>query len=991
MSVHSPAAAPTRDTSRRPQLADFRACCAELAGTDLDSTAALHAFSVQRYPDFWRTFLTWSGLVWEGTAEPVCTSDDVRHASFFPGVRLNYAENLLRPLPDADDAAPALTSVHGDGRTERLTRGALRAAVQRSAAALSAAGIGTGDRVVMIAGNNAAAVTAALAVSALGATLATATPDMGRLALLGRFGPVEPVALLVDRSGGVPGDDALAALLDGLPTVQRVLVLDGGPLPEPGSVRVLCLADLVATLPADLPAAAWPRLPFDHPLWVMFSSGTTGPPKAMVHGAGGSLLEHVKEHRLHGDLRADDVLYFHTTTAWMMWNWQLSALAVGAHVVVYDGPIAGPETLWRLVGEQGVTVFGTSPSYLQLCQDDGYRPRDSVDLSRLRAVLSTGAVLHPWQFDWVADAVGDLPLQSISGGTDIVGCFVLGHPEEPVRAGRCQSLSLGLDVAALAEDGQPVLGEVGELVCRRPFPSRPVGFLADPDGARFTEAYFAQNPGCWTHGDLIEIDPDGSSRMHGRSDGLLNVDGIRIGPSEIYAIVSRLPEVAGAMAIEQQDHGAPGSTRLVLLVVLHRDAGLDDVLRQRIRSLLRTEGSAAHVPALVLQVSELPTTHNGKLSDRAARDALHGRPVRNLAALRNPAVLTEITTVAQEWERAAAVARQAPVVDLGDDDLTSVVRRAFREVLAGSVADTDDFFAAGGTSRQSIMLLRRLRRELERPLRMSTFLAAPTVAGVAAALAADDEDDSPVELMRDGDPDQPALFVVHGNFGDVDVYRSMVEALHVPGPVVGLTARLEAPDGRPLTIVELAAQHVETVTAARPDGPVRLTGFSFGGLVAYEMARQFAAQGRPVAFLGLIDVQPPMGSLDRASRLLHRAADLLAHLVPGMTRYGAGRQFVSRLLTRRTVGNQDLAHTAQRSYDGYRWGAYPEPVTFFRARRRVPVFSDVLYAWRRVVPRLTVVDVPGAHNYLLDRENAGVLAQRLSEALQRSEETWSIR
>src|SRR4051794_33986060 len=539
MSVMHPAAAAAPRLAA--QVADFRGRAEAVAGRALPTAVALHEWSVASYRDFWRTFLDWSGLVWEGSAQPVCTSDDVEAARFFPEVRLNYAENALRTLGGTGDDAPALTSVHGDGSVERFTRGELRVAVRRTSRVLHDLGVGPGGTVVAIGPNSAPVVIGALAVAGLGATLSTATPDMGPSTLLGRFGQVRAATALIDRTGlakdGAGPDDVLRALLEGLPTVRRVLLLDDDPLPALDGVSVARLRDLVAAVPPDDEGPAWPRQPFDAPLWVMFSSGTTGPPKAMVHGAGGALLEHVKEHRLHVDLRPGDTLYFHTTTAWMMWNWQLSALAVGAHVVVYDGPVAGPETLWRLVAEHGVTVLGTSPAYLQLCQDEDHRPRDTFDLSAVRAVLSTGAVLHEWQFDWVADAVGDMPLQSISGGTDIIGCFVLGHPELPVRPGRCQSISLGLDVAAFDEDGRAVLGDVGELVCRNPFPSRPTGFLDDPDSERFHTAYFSQHPGVWTHGDHIGIDPDGTSRLYGRSDGVLNIDGIRIGPSEIYTIV----------------------------------------------------------------------------------------------------------------------------------------------------------------------------------------------------------------------------------------------------------------------------------------------------------------------------------------------------------------------------------------------------------------------------------------------------------------------
>ena len=480
------------------------------------------------------------------------------------------------------------------------------------------------------------------------------------------------------------------------------------------AVRLLDLVGAVHGV-AD---AEWPRLPFDHPQFVMFSSGTTGPPKAIVHGTGGVLLEHIKEHRLHGDLRPDDTLYFHTSTAWMMWNWQLSALAVGACIVLYDGPVLGPATLWEIVADERVTVFGTSPAYLQLCQDAGYRPAEAVDLTRLRAVLSTGAVLHDWQFDWLAQTVGPQPLQSISGGTDILGCFVLGHPELPVRVGRCQARSLGLDVAAVDEDGKEVVGRVGELVCRRPFPSRPIGFLRDPDGTRFHAAYFAHHAGMWTHGDLVEFDPDGSARMHGRSDGVLNVNGIRIGPSEVYIALRRIPEIADAMAVEQRDPDHRGQSRMVLLVVLRPGAILDGELHRTIRRTLRREASPAHVPSVVAAVPELPITHNGKRSERAARDAVNGEPIANETALRNPACLAAIRlavgTAEQRADRhdPAAPSAPRPVAAAGSDrphpeqdDAAppEALSRIWCEILGVPDATPDDnFLDLGGTSREVV-------------------------------------------------------------------------------------------------------------------------------------------------------------------------------------------------------------------------------------------------------------------------------------------------
>jgi len=543
--------------SAAPQLAGFRALCQQAAGHPLRTASDLHAFSIDEPELFWRTLLDWSELPLSGSADTVLVGDDVETARFFPDLRLNYTEALLRRLPDLDDEAPALVSLHTDRPAERLTRRELRHAVAAAATALASAGVTAGTPIMAIGPNNAQVTVAILAATALGATVATAAPDIGTATLISRFEQLEPVLMLIDRThlqGGVEEglEKDLAALLAGLPTVRQLVVLDELALPAASALPAVRLSDLVGTV-HGVADAEWPRLPFDHPQFVMFSSGTTGPPKAIVHGTGGVLLEHIKEHRLHGDLGSDDTLYFHTSTAWMMWNWQLSALAVGACIVLYDGPVLGPATLWEIVADERVTVFGTSPAYLQLCQDAGYRPAEAVDLARLRAVLSTGAVLHDWQFDWLAQNVGPQPLQSISGGTDILGCFVLGHPELPVRVGRCQARSLGLDVAAVGEDGKEVVGRVGELVCRRPFPSRPIGFLRDPDGSRFHASYFAHHAGMWAHGDLVEFDPDGSVRMHGRADGVLNVNGIRIGPSEVYIALRRIPQIADAMVVEQRD------------------------------------------------------------------------------------------------------------------------------------------------------------------------------------------------------------------------------------------------------------------------------------------------------------------------------------------------------------------------------------------------------------------------------------------------------
>ena len=429
--------------SEKSQLSDFVGLCEKRTGGSFDTPQAFHAFSVESYRDFWRCFLEWADPPRSGEPEPVCTDDRCEVATFFPDLRLNYAENLLEPR--GDDERVAIVARHGDGSRRELTRRELRERVRRLAAHLRALGVGRDDRVVAIAANNAEAIVAALAAAALGATFSSAAPEMGAAATLSRFEQLAPKLLFAGTDG-----DSLGEVIAGLPTLEAVVLLDAGRAPGEIEVPLHRLDDLLASPPPEPLPEGWERFPFNHPLFVMFTSGTTGPPKCIVHGAGGTLLEHLKEHRLHGDLRPGETLFFQTSAAWMMWNWQLSALACGARIVVYDGPIAEAGTLWKIVAEEEVSVFGTSPPYLQLCQDSGYSPRRAAPPPALRSVLSTGSVLRDWQYDWVAEEVGPVKLQSISGGTDIIGCFVLGHPDLPVRRGTIQCRSLGLDVQALA-------------------------------------------------------------------------------------------------------------------------------------------------------------------------------------------------------------------------------------------------------------------------------------------------------------------------------------------------------------------------------------------------------------------------------------------------------------------------------------------------------------------------------------------------------------
>ncbi len=730
---------------------------------------------------------------------------------------------------------------------------------------------------VAVAGNNIEVLVGGLAATAVGAVFSSAAPDMGVPALLSRFGQLRPKVLMANlEEGGEAASTALSdrigELMRGLPSLVGAIALDDGPEPPHASPAIERLTELWRSPGEDSAGEEWPRLPFGHPLFTLFTSGTTGAPKGIVHGAGGTLIEHLKEHRLHVDLRPGDSLLFHTTAAWMMWNWQLSALASGCRLVLYDGPLSSPDALWRVVSSEDVTVFGTSPTYLQLCQDSGLSPRAEMPLDSLRAVLSTGSILHEWQYDWVSEHVGPIPLQSISGGTDIVGCFVLGNPDLPVHRGWIQCRSLGLDVQALPDPAGPPGSAVGELVCRNPFPSRPLGFAGD-DGGSFHDTYFAANPGVWTHGDLIELDPRGQARMHGRSDGVLNIHGVRIGPAEIYRAVRNVPEVRDAMAVEQRNVEAIGGSRVVLLVVLRDQVVLDGRLTVEIRRAIVSHASPTHVPELVVQVPELPVTHSGKRSERAVTDLLNELPAANVESLANPRSLEEIRqAVAAAVERRRELAGALEHAGAGS---TEARLRAIWEGVLGVAPLTpeDNFFDVGGTSLAAVQLFQAIHDQMGVDLPLSTLVRAQTTADLATVIDSPAEDRVPsIVLLRPGTAERP-LFLVHSISGDVLQLRPLALRLDTDRPVYGIQALGLDPRETPQTRVEeMAAGYVQTLRSVQPGGPYALGGHSFGGLVAFEMARILTGQGERVDWLGLIDAQvdPGVSSPARAGALRGR-------------------------------------------------------------------------------------------------------------------------
>jgi acetoacetyl-CoA synthetase len=482
-----------------------------------------------------------------------------------------------------------------------------------------------------------------LATASLGAIWSSCSPDFGANGVLDRFGQIRPRVLFCADGYRYAGKeiDSLARVREvreRIPGIERVVVV--GYLrdrPATGGLRgAVTWDEFVGRRPAAPPRFA--RLPFDHPLYIMYSSGTTGLPKCMLHGAGGTLLQHLKELVLHTDLTPDDRIFYFTTCGWMMWNWMVSSLAVGATVVLYDGaPLAPPRILWDMAEAEGITVFGTSAKYLALAEKEGLEPGRTHDLSRLRAVLSTGSPLASHSFDYVYGRIKrDVHLASVSGGTDIISCFALGNPTGPVWRGELQTRGLGMAVEIFDPAGRPVRGQAGELVCTRPFPSMPVAFWDDPDGAKYRAAYFDFFPGVWRHGDWAELTAHDGLVIHGRSDATLNPGGVRIGTAEIYRQVEQLPEIVESLVVGQDWEG---DVRIVLFVRLRDGLTLDDGLCNRLRRRIREHASPHHVPKKIIQVSDIPRTISGKITELAVRDVIHGREVKNRDALANPDAL----------------------------------------------------------------------------------------------------------------------------------------------------------------------------------------------------------------------------------------------------------------------------------------------------------------------------------------------------------------
>ncbi|MGW8269213.1 MAG: acetoacetate--CoA ligase [Burkholderiales bacterium] len=605
--------------------------------------AALHRWSIENREAFWN--LLWDFCAVRGTKGAITLLDGDRMpgARWFPEARLNFADNLLRTKDDSD----ALVFWGEDKVRRRLSRRALYDLVSRMAQALAAAGVKKGDRVAGYLPNLPESIAATLATASLGAIWSSCSPDFGVQGVLDRFGQIEPKVLFcADRYlyGGKEFTtlDKVGEILEQLPSVKRCVVLpyDSAALDRAGAGTLpngVTLEDFVAPFTsADI---AFEAVAFDHPLYILYSSGTTGVPKCIVHGTGGTLLQHLKEHQLQSDVQPGDRLFYFTTLGWMMWNWLVSGLASGATLLLYDGSpfVSRGRIVFDFADAEGMTHLGTSAKYIDAIAKVGLEPQRTHRLAGLRSVLSTGSPLMPEGFDYVYQKLkADVCLSSISGGTDIVSCFVLGNPTGPVWRGEIQAPGLGMAIAVFDENGKSVVGEKGELVCTKPFPSMPVGFWNDSDGAKYRAAYFEKYPNVWRHGDWCEITRHGGMIIYGRSDAVLNPGGVRIGTAEIYRQVEAFDEVVEAIVIGQEWEG---DVRVVLFVKLRDGAALDDALVARIKKRIRDNTTPRHVPAKVLQVADIPRTKSGKIVELAVRDTVHGRAVKNVEALANPEAL----------------------------------------------------------------------------------------------------------------------------------------------------------------------------------------------------------------------------------------------------------------------------------------------------------------------------------------------------------------
>ena len=639
--LDTPLWSPSPERQARTNMTAFMRLASSRWHVEIPEYETLYQASIDRSNDFWRLMWEFGGIVGEMGERTIENPGQMPGARYFPDARINFAENLLRRR----DERAAIVFKGESGIRRTLTYADLFRQVTGFAGALRDAGIQPGDRVAGYVPNFPEAIVAALGAASIGAVWSSCSPDFGVQGVLDRFGQIAP-RVFVSADGyfyGGRAHDSLAKVADiirQLPTVERTVIIPYAS-ETPSIDNLANAASWTEFIGAARPETDFERFAFNHPLYVLYSSGTTGIPKCIVHGAGGTLIQHLKEHKLHCDIQPEDRVFHFTTCGWMMWNWLVSVLASEATVLLYDGSPFHPNgnVLFDFADETSMTLFATSAKYIDAVAKADLTPRDTHRLTSLRTMTSTGSPLAPESFDFVYERVKhDIHLASISGGTDIIGCFVGGNPNGPVWRGEIQARGLGLRVEVFDERGRSVRGKKGELVCTMPFPSMPVGFWNDPDGRKYLAAYFDTYPGVWRHGDYVEITEHNGIIIYGRSDAVLNPGGVRIGTAEIYREVEQLDEVLESLVIGQQWNG---DERIVLFVRLRDGQTLTPALEDRMRRRIRENASPRHVPARIVQVTEIPRTKSGKIVELAVRDVVHGRDVKNKEALANPEALEQ--------------------------------------------------------------------------------------------------------------------------------------------------------------------------------------------------------------------------------------------------------------------------------------------------------------------------------------------------------------
>ena len=628
---------PTQDQVNTSQMEAFRNQVNSRFNINLKDYFDLYDWSISNISDFWKAVWGFMALEFSGDYTQVVDDDSkMPGAQWFEGVKMNFAENLLRIRSEK----PAI-HFKGEGQAVRtLSYNELFDEVEKLSSALRKIGIQQGDRVAGFMPNMPETIIAMLATASIGAIWSSSSPDFGIKGVLDRFTQIEPKVLFAANGYYYNGKkfdslEKLNSILDQLPSVDHVVVTpytDSNP--DISSVKNGILWDnFIDSNPSPL---KFEQLPFQHPLYIMYSSGTTGLPKSIVHGAGGTLIQHLKELRLHCNIYPEDTIFYFTTCGWMMWNWLVSNLAIGAAIVLYDGSPFQPNSnaMWDMVDELGITHFGTSAKYIDACRQEGLSPIKTHSLESMRTIFSTGSPLVEESFDYVYNQIKkEIQLASISGGTDIISCFAGGNPTLPVYRGELQSITLGMDVAAYNPEGNAIQNEKGELVCRKAFPSMPIHFWNDPNGEKYHQAYFNVLPGIWYHGDYIEINDHGGVQIFGRSDATLNPGGVRIGTAEIYRVVDTFDEVEDSLVVGQK---WKGDERVILFIKLNKKCIFTKNLTKQIKQSIRNNCSPRHVPAIVLETKDIPYTINGKKVEIAVKKIIHGHTVANKDALANP-------------------------------------------------------------------------------------------------------------------------------------------------------------------------------------------------------------------------------------------------------------------------------------------------------------------------------------------------------------------